>query len=233
MKLICISDTHNQHLKIPKKYIDNADGSIDTIIHAGDMSGRGLKNEILPFLDWYNDLPFKNKILIAGNHDFFFEQGKPHEIADMLKNRPNITYLNDSGVEIDGIKIWGSPVQPWFYNWAFNRIGDKIQPHWNLIPTDTDILITHGPIKGYLDLTMGGDVTGCPFLLEHLPKLTQLKLHVCGHIHEAYGRVEFPDGAVFVNASVLNHRYEMQNRPIVFTLGQKESIECGYIQKDK
>ena len=232
MKLILISDTHNQHLKIPTKYIDNADGSIDTIIHAGDMTGRGLKNEIMPFLDWYNDLPFKNKILIAGNHDFLCETN-PNDMIDMLKTRPNITYLNDSGIEIDGVKIWGSPVQPWFYNWAFNRRGDEIQKHWDMIPTDTDILITHGPIKGYLDVTMRGELVGCPFLREHLPKLTELKLHVSGHIHEGYGRVVLPDDRVLVNASVLNHRYEMQNRPVVLTLGQTESIDCGYILKDK
>jgi len=232
MKILCISDTHNKHLQIPKKYIDNVDGSIDTIIHAGDISGRGYKNEIVPFLAWYNELPFKNKILIAGNHDFFFEEGKAKDIKEMLANYPNITYLNDSGVEIDGIKIWGSPVQPWFHNWAFNRRGTDICKHWDLIPLDTDILITHGPVEGFLDLTMDGTTTGCPYLKEAIGKMTQLKLHVCGHIHEAYGRVEFPDGAVFINASVLNHRYEMQNRPIVFTLGQKESIECGFIQKD-
>ena len=68
-KFLLISDTHNKHLKIPKEYIENADNSIDTIIHAGDMSGRGYLNEIEPFLDWYNNLNFTNKILIAGNHD--------------------------------------------------------------------------------------------------------------------------------------------------------------------
>lgn len=221
MKILAISDTHNKHLEIPKKYLENLDGSIDTIIHAGDMTGRGYKNEILPFLDWYNDLPFKNKILIAGNHDFYFEQKDAEkDIADMLKNRPNITYLNDSGVEIDGIKFWGSPVQPWFYNWAFNRKGTDICKHWELIPLDTDVLITHGPIKGFLDLTMDGTSTGCPYLLEKVSELKNLKLAVWGHIHEAYGVVKFPDGATFINASVLNHRYEMQNQPIVITIEQ-------------
>lgn len=228
MKILTISDTHNKHKQIPNEYLENAENSIDMIIHAGDMTGRGYKNEILPFLDWYNDLNFKHKILIAGNHDFMFET-HPKEIEDMLKNRPNITYLNDSGVEIDGVKIWGSPVQPWFYNWAFNRRDADIKPHWDMIPLDTDILITHGPVKGYLDVTTRGDVTGCPYLLERIAELKNLKLHVCGHIHEAYGVVEFPDGQVFVNASVLDHNYAMSFRPIVFTLGQKEPIESGRI----
>jgi Icc-related predicted phosphoesterase len=222
MKILCISDTHNKHKQIPNEYLENADGSIDMIIHAGDMTGRGFKNEIMPFLDWYNELNFKHKILIAGNHDFYFEmKGEEKRIAEMLALRPNITYLNDSGIEIDGIKIWGSPVQPWFYNWAFNRVEEEIGKHWDLIPLDTDILITHGPVKGYLDLTMNGDVTGCPQLLKKISELKNLKMHVAGHIHEAYGHVKFPDGGLFINASVLNHRYEMQNKPILVELDEE------------
>jgi Icc-related predicted phosphoesterase len=82
-----------------------------------------------------------------------------------------------------------------------------------MIPLDTDILITHGPAKGYLDLTLRGDVTGCPYLLEKITELKNLKLFVHGHIHEAYGRVDFPDGGVFLNASVLDIRYDMRNLP--------------------
>jgi hypothetical protein len=67
----------------------------------------------------------------------------------LLAEYPTVIYLNDSGVEIDGLKFWGSPVQPYFHNWAFNRIGDDICKHWELIPLDTDILITHGPVKGF------------------------------------------------------------------------------------
>lgn len=210
MKIIAISDTHNKHNEIPSEYLENTDNSIDMIIHAGDMSGRGNKNEIIPFLDWYNKLNFKYKILIAGNHDFFFEgRVNQKEVEQILKDRPNIIYLNDSGVEIDGFKIWGSPVQPWFYNWAFNRKGAEIKPHWDIIPLDTNILITHGPIKGFLDVTMRGDVTGCPYLLDKVSELKELKLHVCGHIHEAYGSVVSPNGQVLINASVLDHNLSL------------------------
>jgi len=209
MKITCISDTHNQHNNIPSKYLTGG----DCIIHSGDVSGRGSRVEVEAFLAWYNELPYTHKILIAGNHDFFFEEAPEYEIEAVLAKYPNITYLNDSGVEIEGLKIWGSPVQPWFYSWAFNRKGTDICPHWDMIPLDTDILITHGPAKGYLDLTLHGDVTGCPYLLEKISELTNLKLFVHGHIHEAYGRVDFPDGGVFLNASVLNARYVMSNLP--------------------
>lgn len=209
MNITCISDTHNQHNNIPSKYLTGG----DCIIHSGDVSGRGTRQEIELFLEWYSGLPYTHKVLIAGNHDFFFEEAPEYEIEAVLAKYPNIIYLNDSGIEIEGLKIWGSPVQPWFHSWAFNRKGTEICKHWDLIPLDTDILITHGPAKGYLDLTLHGDVTGCPYLLEKISEMTNLKLFVHGHIHEAYGRVDFPDGGVFLNASVLNARYVMSNLP--------------------
>jgi Icc-related predicted phosphoesterase len=217
MRILAISDTHNKHLQIPSRFIENSDNSVDTIVHAGDVSSRGYKGEIIDFLKWYNELNFKNKILIAGNHDFYFEEGKPEDIAAMLAEYPNITYLNDSGVEIDGVKFWGSPVQPWFYNWAFNRKGTDICKHWDMIPNDTHVLLTHGGPKniGSLNVTSRNkEDVGCPYLYEKLSELKNLKLFVQGHIHEAYGRMDFPDGGIFVNASVLNLRYEMVNLPI-------------------
>lgn len=209
MKITCISDTHNKHNHIPIKYLSGG----DCLIHSGDVSGRGSRYEVEEFLKWFNDLPYTHKIMISGNHDFFFEDNSNDIINETLSHYPNIIYLNDSGVEIEGFKVWGSPVQPWFYNWAFNRKGTEICKHWDLIPLDTNILITHGPAKGYLDMTLNGDITGCPYLLDKISELKNLKLFVHGHIHEAYGRVDFPDGGIFVNASVLDARYVMKNVP--------------------
>ncbi len=227
MNITFISDTHGKHNLIPSDYLSGG----DIIIHAGDITSRGGEYETTSFLLWYNELPYKHKIFIAGNHDFFFETVDNHRLTSLLSDYPNITYLNDSGVEIEGIKIWGSPVQPWFYDWAFNRRGEEINKHWDLIPLDTNILITHGPIFGYLDLTAGGVSAGCDFLRAKLPELTDLKIHVSGHIHEGYGKYEFSDSQIFLNASVLNIRYEMQNRPIFMEYGDISSIELGYITK--
>jgi predicted phosphodiesterase len=216
MTITCISDTHSIHHRIPPDWLDNKDGSIDMIIHAGDISGRGSLREVEDFLSWYNALNYKYKIFIPGNHDFWFEKVSTFAVNEMLQEKyPNIIYLNDSGVEIDGVKFWGSPVQPWFYDWAFNRMGTDICKHWDMIPLDTQVLITHGPMKGFLDMTTRGVSTGCPYLLEKSAEMTNLKLFVCGHIHEAYGKFEFPDGGVFVNASTLNFNYQVQNKPIV------------------
>lgn len=212
MKITCISDTHNQHTHIPPDWLEGG----DVLVHAGDISGRGSLREVEEFLAWFNELPYKHKIMIAGNHDFWFEKVSTFAVNEMLQEKyPNIVYLNDSGIEIDGVKFWGSPVTPWYYDWAFNRMGTDICQHWDKIPLDIDVLVTHGPMKGILDMTARGVSTGCPYLLEKSAEMTNLKLFVCGHIHEAYGKFEFPDGGVFVNASILNLNYHVQNKPIV------------------
>mgnify|MGYP003692111983 CR=1 FL=1 len=211
MKLVLLSDTHGQHENVAVP-----DG--DILIHAGDLSLRGTEKELTPFMDWFGALPHSYKILIAGNHDFLAEKD-PKAFQALLP--PNVIYLNDSGCEIEGIKIWGSPIQPWFHDWAFNRMrGDAIQPHWDLIPMDTDILITHGPPFGTLDRTTSGNHVGCEVLAEKLAAI-QPKLHVFGHIHESHGLIE-KNGTVFVNASVLNFHY--QNRWQPFEIDWEEII---------
>ncbi|MBC5833810.1 metallophosphoesterase [Flavobacterium sp. F372] len=208
MKFVIISDTHGQHknLTLPKG---------DVIIHAGDISQRGKESEIIDFLNWFKDLDFKYKIFIAGNHDFFFEKTSENDIQKIIPE--NIIYLCDSGIEVENIKIWGSPITPWFYDWAFNRPrGAQISHHWQLIPIDTDILITHGPAFGKLDKTTRGENVGCEDLL-HIIESIQPKVHICGHIHEGYGQTT-SSKTKFINASVLDEKYGLTNPPITFEL---------------
>jgi Icc-related predicted phosphoesterase len=179
------------------------------LVHAGDVSGRGTESEIRKFLDWFSKLPYTHKILISGNHDFFFEVAKPDEVEALIAEYPGITYLNDNGVTIEGIKFWGSPVTPFFHNWAFNRWPNEIKPHWDLIPEGIDVLITHGPPRGILDFTeYDRDHVGCPTLLDKVKQIKP-KVHVFGHIHEARGKKEI-DGTVFINASMVTLRYELR-----------------------
>jgi len=208
MKIVCISDTHGLHdtLELPKG---------DMIIHAGDVSTRGKEDEVIDFLHWYSALDFTYKIFIAGNHDFFFENESLEEINAIIPK--NIIYLNDSGIEINGLKIWGSPIQPWFYDWAFNRQrGSQIKKHWDLIPEDVDILITHGPAYGILDLTVRNEPAGCEDLLTKI-RAVKPKFHISGHIHEGYGSIKL-FGINFINASVLNANYHLTNAPIVIEI---------------
>lgn len=219
MKIKLISDTHNQHHKIPIDDIENKDGSIDMIIHAGDVSGRGNFKEVESFLEWYETLNYKYKILIPGNHDFWFEKTTASVINETLQEKfPSITYLQDSNIVIEGLKIHGSGITPWFYDWAFNRIGTDICKHWDMIPNDTDILVVHGGPKniGSLNITTRTrEDVGCPYLYEKLSDLKQLKLFVQGHIHEGRGSYTFADGQLFINASLLNLQYELVNKPFI------------------
>jgi Icc-related predicted phosphoesterase len=216
--LVFISDTHTKHYEIDNQLREIHQNHPDAIlVHSGDISYRGRKWEVEEFIEWYASLPFKNKIMIAGNHDFLFETS-PEIAKDILDSMGSgIIYLNDSGVELDGLKFWGSPVTPWFHNWAFNRIGDKINEHWNLIPNDINILITHGPPYLTLDATKSGLRVGCSRLSNKIKDLTDLKVHVFGHIHEAQGIVE-KDGVTYVNASILDLYYEVRNSPVILHL---------------
>lgn len=211
MKFVAISDTHGKHadLVLPEG---------DILIHAGDVSSSGTKRQVVDFLDWFEATDFAYKIFIAGNHDFFFENNNK-EVAAMIPN--NIIYLNDSGISVNGIHIWGSPVQPWFYDWAFNRQrGGDIKKHWDLIPTETNVLITHGPAHQVLDQTVNLQRAGCQDLANKIMEI-QPCIHISGHIHEGYGKVE-KDGTTFINASVLDHRYRLVNPPQIFDLPSKK-----------
>ena len=208
MKFVAISDTHCRHLnvKLPKG---------DVLLHAGDISYKGKKEEIVDFLLWFAKLPFKHKIFIAGNHDFYLEKEKETNIQSLIPE--GVIYLNDSEIVIDGIKIWGSPVTPWFFNWAFNRKrGKEIKKHWDKIPADTDIILTHGPAYGILDTVLNNTNTGCKDLLNTIERIKP-KAHIFGHIHESYGASK-KKGTYYVNASVLNESYELVNKPIVFDI---------------
>lgn len=198
--LDCISDTHNQH-----KNIVLPGG--DFLIHAGDATMGGRLTELMPFLDWLAKQPYENKIFVPGNHDWACEEG-PALVADECKRR-DIFLLNDSGIKLEGINFWGSPVQPEFCDWAFNRKrGEEIRRHWDLIPEDTQVLITHGPPYNIKDATYHGEKVGCQDLFLKLMQ-TKTKLHVFGHIHEARG-YQYWDERVFVNASSVDARYVLQ-----------------------
>jgi Icc-related predicted phosphoesterase len=209
VKLVLISDTHGKH-----RHFETPQG--DVLIHAGDIMSSGWdSSEIRDFNAWLGDQPQTHKIVIAGNHDWLFE--KHRSTRNLLTNA---IYLEDSGVEIDGVEFWGSPVQPEFMNWAFNRKrGEDIKKHWDLIPEGTDVLITHGPPAGFRDWTkVGNESLGCRNLRETVARI-QPKLNVFGHIHGGYG--EDHDGRThFVNASLLNEAYKPVNKPIVVELSR-------------
>lgn len=211
MKITFISDTHSKHSKLNIE-------ETDILIHSGDCTTMGYTTEVIDFLDWFSKQKARYKIFIAGNHDWFFQEMPIENINELLSKYPDVIYLNDSSVEIEGLNIHGSPVQPEFKGWAFNRKrGEEIKKHWDMIPDKTDILIVHGPAKGILDLTYRGDSTGCEDLLNKIMEIKP-KIFCHGHIHESYG-MEIHDDITFINASsILGQMYDKINKPIVIEL---------------
>ena len=203
MRLVLISDTHNQQrsLVLPAG---------DALIHAGDFTMRGTEVEVAAFGAWLETQPHRHKIVVAGNHDFLFER-EPRFARSLLP--ADAHYLCDSEVTLEGLRFWGAPWQPWFLDWAFNLPrGAPIAAKWALIPEGIDVLITHGPPMGTADRTERGENVGCADLGEAMARVKP-RLSVFGHIHEGYGA-----HGDKVNAAICDARYRLVNRPIVVDL---------------
>ena len=214
MKCVLISDTHGRHSRL------NLPDDIDVLIVSGDFTAtrRNSKEDFIDFGYWLRRAPAKHKIFIAGNHDKYLEKNysEAMDFIHKLNNPPiesnispaNITYLQDSSITIDGVKFYGSPWTPVFFDWYFMASEFNLNRLFNKIEEDTDVLITHGPAKGFLDKTHAGLHVGSESLRYRISELKKLKLHVFGHIHESRGRFE-RNGVTFINASLagLNDHY--------------------------
>jgi|TARA_R110000851_G_scaffold145114_5_gene284467 Icc-related predicted phosphoesterase len=233
-----LSDTHNRHEIIEKRF---GIPQCDIIIHAGDFTMLGYEDEVESFFDWYSALPIPNKVVIAGNHEIFFdptaikkyEKGRRFNRIKTLNPRDivpeNITYLENESAVVSGIKMYGSPYQPEFYDWAFNiRRGKSLEACWDLIPDDTELLITHAPPMGHLDVNNRGKNVGCSDLKARIFSLNKLKTHVFGHIHQSRG-VDISGGITYINASNLDESYKPVHKPMVFDLFDDGS--CKQIEK--
>lgn len=235
MKLVVMSDTHGFHRAMPVLPYG------DVLIHCGDFTNIGERSQVEDFIQWLIEKPHPHKIFIAGNHDRSFDpkfnvvydylgiehlyssskKEKPRWLIDILSDLKdtNISYLENNGVTIDGVKFWGSPITPDFYprHWAFNEPRGKIiSKYWEQIPTDTDVLITHGPPEFKLDWVKSGQHVGCADLRYTIENIKP-KYHLFGHIHESYGIEQMVD-TTFINASMLNEKYIMVNEPLVIKI---------------
>ena len=224
MRITLISDTHTKHDELSYDPLDLPGG--DLLIHAGDIMNSGFKKqEIHEFCKWFEAQDYEHKIFIAGNHDIMFEN-HPLE-SNTIVNNYDVTYLQDDEDIIDGVKIYGTPWQPWFYDWAFNlpKGGPGLYSKWEAIPKDTDILITHGPPQDHLDMSgppYNEPHLGCAMLRVKVDAQPP-KIHVFGHIHGGYG-YKFSNGTHFFNASILNERYKYTNKPVTFDWDPETNI---------
>ncbi|MFK7852578.1 MAG: metallophosphatase domain-containing protein [Granulosicoccus sp.] len=216
MRLVCISDTHGDHeqLELPPG---------DVLIHAGDLTAHGKREETQAVMRWLGAQKFAHKLCVAGNHDDFMEDD-PESTANYA-SESGVVLLSDSGISIDGVSFWGSPITPRFLDWSFMRDpGAPIEAHWDLIPDSTDVLITHGPPYGILDEVIrkdgGLEHAGCPSLLKTVRSIAP-SFHLFGHIHEGRGR--FGENNVsFCNISTMNEHYQITHPPVVIDIGDSK-----------
>jgi|ERR1039458_1098488 Icc-related predicted phosphoesterase len=205
MRIVCISDTHGQHRQLA---VPNG----DILIHAGDFTFYSEPPSIVSdFNGWLGSLPHRQKIVTCGNHEYLLEE--PRERGAIT----NATLLIESGVEIEGLKIWGSPTTP-LYGGAFGKSKpEDRQRLWASIPEDLDILVTHTPPFAILDHGLPSEPReGCPYLFEAVFRVRP-RLHVFGHIHAGYGTRRTSD-TIFVNASLLGDSGKPDREPIVIDL---------------
>lgn len=206
MKILALADVHNQEPILPESAIGVPD--LDMLVIAGDLTGVGTLQQMERFATWLRCQPARHKIIIAGNHDFCLEKTHERQEAETMLGGNGIIYLRDQAVEIEGLKIYGTPWQPWFHDWAFNlERGPEIARKWELIPEGLDLLITHGPPQGYGDGVprrikgqMMIDRVGCADLLAAI-KVKKPRYTVFGHIHEDPGQWQVGDSTL-INCSV-------------------------------
>lgn len=208
MRLVFISDTHNTFPPIPFGEI---------LIHCGDATFNGNKEELENFFSWFGSLPHYIKIFVPGNHDFLFETNESQALDIMHEFAPDCHYLNQSGIYVKGLQFWGSPFQRHYKNWAFQVTDDELMDKWKEIPDETNVVVTHAPPFGIGDLTnTGAGNVGCPHLLSRIREIKPI-IHAFGHIHPGAG-IYLQHGITFINATTVDDLYRPTNPPIVINI---------------
>ena len=207
MDLVLFGDTHELHreVNIPPG---------DVLICTGDftMFSKSLR-AVQDFNDWLGEQPHRYKLVVPGNHEFFLE-------ADSRRRSllSNARVLIDEAITIEGLRFYGSPMTP-LYGGAFGTSsGPERKRHWAKIHDDTDVLVTHGPPHGILDLSPGQQQRmGDPELRSRVRELRSLRLHAFGHVHGAYGIVA-NDEVTFANVALMGHLGELVHEPVVMRM---------------
>jgi Icc-related predicted phosphoesterase len=230
VRLVCVSDTHTMH-----GVVDPLPAG-DILVHAGDFTDTGSADDVRAFCAWLRQQQqFRHKVVIAGNHDLSLDPewysrnyrrfghrtpADPAELTDEL--RGCCTFLDhEAADDVCGLRFFGSPFSPFFYDWAFNL--DRVAEcraaceviHEAHTHKPIDVLVTHGPPLGHGDVAARNGHQGCWDLLDFVEAFPP-SVHIFGHIHEGHGATT-NHKSVFVNASTMNVRYDPDapNRPIV------------------
>lgn len=205
LKITAISDTHTKHSDIKIE-------PCDILVHAGDYSYQGRIQEVTSFLQWFSKQSATHKIFINGNHEVGPYES-PALFKTILSSYSNVIYLNEELVEVEGLKIYGYPITSTFFDWSYMR--DRGSPEMLAglakIPTGVDIILSHGPAAGILDIVPDGSHAGCEDLLKELDRIRP-KVMICGHLHSNNGFKEV-NNILHVNASILNDQYQHVYNP--------------------
>lgn len=217
MIITAIADLHGDQPELPGG---------DLLIIAGDLVAKSRPFDYFRFHEWLSDLPYRKIVFIGGNHDV-----RMINVFDGYKFPDHISYLFDSFTIFDGIKIYGTSWLPYAYIYnehcnAFTKFtNDELMERYNLIPEDTDILVTHVPPYDMLDTNKQGVHCGST-MLRHVVLAIKPSLHFFGHIHEWGGKYRDLEGTRFFNASILDEDYlpltDIRAHTFEFTRGENE-----------
>lgn len=227
IKIVALSDLHG--ILPPSKNFPKC----DLVLIGGDICGtHGVLDQSIwlhkEFTPWLENLPAEKIVAVAGNHDFIWEKA-PHLVPKMP-----LTYLQDNECTYKGWKIYGSPWQIRFYNWAFNMDEPDLENRWKLIPDDADILLLHGPPKGFGDIVnrLYGKETdphvGSPSLTKRIETIRP-KLSIFGHIHSGFGVYDF-NGSTLANVSIVNEEYKWTHQATEFVLDPEKKTTSATIK---
>lgn len=221
IRVVAVSDTHGFLPEVPK---------CDLLLLAGDITPliekKGFARQAAwldgDFRHWLLSVPADEVVFVPGNHDTIYEWA-----SNMVPRGLRCRTLIDEGFEFRGLKVYGTPWQPWFWDWAFNAHEEKLKSIWARIPDDTDILVLHGPPHGLGDY-VDGENPGSPSLLARIEEVRPA-LAVYGHIHVGRGLYEIPErlGArspVLANVAAVDERYKLIHPPVSFRLANANGV---------
>lgn len=184
------------------------------MIHTGDSTNKGTKEEILEFNKQLGRLPHKYKVVMSGNHDKYLDTISKEEVKKLFTNATH--YLQDDLIEIEGIKIYGCP---WMDNIRGDAFCTSTGNEYLKIPEDVDILMTHQPPFNILDLAWSKRYTskdvcqvcneshqyyghwGSTTLKNQVLKKVKPIVHIFGHVHDDYGTM-VKEGTCFINTAM-------------------------------
>ena len=224
MKIVAISDLHGNLPTIEEVAIIYciAGDIMPLNIQSNDRKCRKwLKEEFIP---WANNLPCSHVVLIAGNHDFVFQRMEK-EAIDAIFEGSKVIYLENSGVQLEGLNIFGTPWCHQFGHWAFMADDDALAELFNDIPENVDILLTHDAPYGTSDILFQntawniGEHIGCvPLRDAIIEKKPKIVLH--GHLHSTNHKKEVLVESDVYNVSLLDENYDLIYDPLILDVNE-------------